>query len=86
MTEVLKKVEEQRNKAIEMGGHLKDLAATYNLEDDLERRLLKMLCEAYSQEQTRYEYMKLQAGHQNPPQSPFCKGGSEAGGFEGAAA
>ncbi|MBI5167770.1 MAG: hypothetical protein HY998_08590 [candidate division NC10 bacterium] len=88
-------MEEQRKKAIEMGGHLKDLAATYDLEDDQERHLLKCLAQAYVNEQTRYEYMKLQADMantpgpvetQNPPQFPFDKGGSEAGGFTGAAA
>ena len=82
MTEILEKVEEQRNKAIEMGGHLKDLAATYNMEDDLERHLLKMLCEAYAQEQTRYEYMKLQAASSTTPAPPY-QGGEP---FAGAAA
>lgn len=87
MTDLLQKeLKAQEERAIEMGGHLRNFAETFDLQDDEERHRLRRVAAAFIEEQTKYEYMKLQAASQNPPQSPFNKGGSEAGGFAGAAA
>lgn len=67
MTDRLQRqMDEQRRLAVDMGKHLKDFAATYDLEDDKERHHLRQVATAYVDEQTRYEYMKLQATSQSP--------------------
>jgi len=57
----LKDLEKQKKYTIEMGGHLKHFAETYDMDDDQERHNLRLVCEAYAQEQTKYENMKMQA-------------------------
>lgn len=64
---LVKELENQRKLAMDMGVHLKEFAATYDMNDDKERHHLRLVAAAYIDEQTRYEYMKLQSHPQTSP-------------------